>query len=715
MFLCVCATAQTHRSALFLGNSYTYANDLPQMVKNIASSVGNQFTYSSSTPGGYPFSSHTTLPASIDKVDEGNYDYLILQEQSIRLADRENGFAKYFHRSFPPADFLDLRSKLSDSCHKTLFFLTWGRKEGHSLFLPPGYYGTNYNEMQDNLTENYSQLAEILDAGIAPVGEAWRYMTTNNPEVELYSSDGSHPSVAGTYLAACVFYACIFQEEVSMVWKPGSLSEVTAQKLRTAANEVVTKSWSTWNIDTDPSPCSSAALAHNGDQWSTTDLGPANTFDEIRFTSTEHGYARGNIAGFWQTWNGGDEWTKFEVPAMNPVQGHEHTTDVHFYNRDTAWYAVGADEIDSSSLVFTGINGFKGEFRSYLRVFRSIDGGQNWEERSPPRGDHEILDSALLSKRPAFTNVNVKFDDSFRGSIVCNYGEEGDTMVYTFLTNDGGLSWTHEAVELGRNSSGVWLHNTREFYKSGFKDSVSNAGDPQLLYKTEDGGASWQQIAAFEDDCCEVPFYNVSHDISCLTIIGEDTLLALKSLYAPVMYRSLDGGDTWDSLTTVNLIGEVHDIVKLPNGVYFLVTGGRFGRVMASYNGGLDWELEAHFPYGLRSIEYTEEYIYVTGRGGQIHRKKLSQISPPEPTPIVSSTFKLFPNPAAGIAYIEEAPANTEIRIYDTMGRALREFRSDASGKATLSLSDLSSGAYLIRIAFPNEIVSKRLILGMEN
>ena len=67
--------------------------------------------------------------------------------------------------------------------------------------------------MQQQLTEKtYLEMADVLDAYCAPVGEAWRRVHAECPSLQLYNSDGSHPSPAGSYLAACVFYAIFFGE-----------------------------------------------------------------------------------------------------------------------------------------------------------------------------------------------------------------------------------------------------------------------------------------------------------------------------------------------------------------------------------------------------------------------------------------------------------------------------------------------------------------------
>ena len=54
-------------------------------------------------------------------------------------------------------------------------------------------------ECSSELTENYLEMADVLDAYCAPVGEAWRRVRRECPSLQLYNSDGSHPSPAGSY------------------------------------------------------------------------------------------------------------------------------------------------------------------------------------------------------------------------------------------------------------------------------------------------------------------------------------------------------------------------------------------------------------------------------------------------------------------------------------------------------------------------------------
>ena len=71
-----------NKKVLFLGNSYTGVNNLPQMIANVALSVGDSLIFDSNTPGGYTLQGHSTNTTSLSKIAVGDWDFVVLQEQS---------------------------------------------------------------------------------------------------------------------------------------------------------------------------------------------------------------------------------------------------------------------------------------------------------------------------------------------------------------------------------------------------------------------------------------------------------------------------------------------------------------------------------------------------------------------------------------------------------------------------------------------------------
>jgi hypothetical protein len=93
--------------------------------------------------------------------------------------------------------------------------------------------------MQDALTAAYAELGQLIGAAVAPVGESWRTLHALDPTMVLHQADGSHPTHEGSYLAACVFYASIFDESPVGIGYSGIVSDADAAVLQEAAARAV--------------------------------------------------------------------------------------------------------------------------------------------------------------------------------------------------------------------------------------------------------------------------------------------------------------------------------------------------------------------------------------------------------------------------------------------------------------------------------------------
>lgn len=218
------------------------------MLKSLALSKGDVLDVASSASGGYSFQNHCDNSTSINLIFSRTWDYVVLQEQSQKPA-------------FPPsqveAETYPYAKKLCDTirknsmCTNVLFFMTWGYKNGDSRNCP--YYPPicTYEGMQTRLKESYLEMANNNNAAVAPVGMCFKKIRETNPEIELYSSDESHPSVHGTYLAACAFYATIFNKTPQgATFVPQQITQQQAEILQSTAWQVVNEDINTWNIDT---------------------------------------------------------------------------------------------------------------------------------------------------------------------------------------------------------------------------------------------------------------------------------------------------------------------------------------------------------------------------------------------------------------------------------------------------------------------------------
>ena len=247
-FFCGQLSAQQSIRVFFVGNSYTQVNNLPNMVAEIAQNMGDEMIYASNTPGGCTFEMHCSN-ASMGKICQGGWDFVVLQEQSQLPA-------------FPIEQVEEMvypfAAQLVDSIYafnpdgEAMFFMTWGRKNGDTEFGPMYPLMSTYEGMDSLLYARYMYMAEANDASVSPVGRVWHYLRDYHGEIELYMPDESHPSLAGSYAAACTFYTMLFGHDPDSITYDADLSSKTAHLIRSAVHDVVFDSLWKWQRP-DPS------------------------------------------------------------------------------------------------------------------------------------------------------------------------------------------------------------------------------------------------------------------------------------------------------------------------------------------------------------------------------------------------------------------------------------------------------------------------------
>ena len=253
--------AQTR--VLFIGNSYTAVNNLPQLTADCALSIGfagMPLEVASSTPGGTTFQMHTTNTTSQNLINQGNWDYVVLQEQS-QLPSFPDG--QVAAECFPFAAQLNDQILAADSCTETVFYMTWGRQNGDASNCASWPPVCTYEGMDSLLNLRYRQMAIDNLAILSPVGALWKYIRTTYPEINLYSADGSHPSLEGSYAAACCMIAVMLRTDPYLITYSSTLDPVVAEKIKLAAQEVVFNNLLEWHVG-EYDPAVSISSSSNG-------------------------------------------------------------------------------------------------------------------------------------------------------------------------------------------------------------------------------------------------------------------------------------------------------------------------------------------------------------------------------------------------------------------------------------------------------------------
>jgi hypothetical protein len=199
------ALAQTGKdtlNVLFVGNSYTYFENLPQVVSILSRQTGTVLLTRKETLGGAKLSEHWRGARGLNTrkiIENGKFDIVVLQEWSLGTVSEEDSAVYYLGL------FSDLVRKQGA---KPYYYMTWAREKSP--------------QQQETISRVYREAAAANKATVVPVGEAWAEAQRERPDFRLYYPDGSHPAELGTYLAACVFVATITGELPESI--PGVIS-----------------------------------------------------------------------------------------------------------------------------------------------------------------------------------------------------------------------------------------------------------------------------------------------------------------------------------------------------------------------------------------------------------------------------------------------------------------------------------------------------------
>jgi hypothetical protein len=222
---------------LFIGNSYTYVNDLPGLFAGLARKGGHPVVVDMVAPSGWTLAEHASSPETAARIRGTTWSFVVLQEQSLVPALAPARIAGMY-----PAVRRLTRSIRSLGAEPVLL-LTWGTRAGMA---DQGF--ADYPSMQAALTEGYLTIAAELDLRVAAVGEAWEAAMAQDPALPLWDSDGEHPALAGSYLAACVLYATLFHQSPEGLPGPRELPRGAARQVQAVAARTVLSAAARWHL-----------------------------------------------------------------------------------------------------------------------------------------------------------------------------------------------------------------------------------------------------------------------------------------------------------------------------------------------------------------------------------------------------------------------------------------------------------------------------------
>lgn len=225
------ASAQKTVRVLFLGNSFSFFNDMPSIVRNVAQSQGDNVITQANLVSGEHFIGHAHSDSTYKLIRQANYDYVVLQGYSREFTHSDDSIAQ---ASLPYIAQLMDSIRHYNPAAIPMFYMTWGYKNGTTLPTP----FDNFDDMNDIIQQRYENFAQHYGCWVAPVGVAWAEVVHTRPDINLYTSDNYHPSLAGSYLAACTIYSMLFNKGCNTQYNAGLPGRQAADLQRIASNTV---------------------------------------------------------------------------------------------------------------------------------------------------------------------------------------------------------------------------------------------------------------------------------------------------------------------------------------------------------------------------------------------------------------------------------------------------------------------------------------------
>jgi hypothetical protein len=170
---------------LFVGNSYVYYNNLAQMIGLITDSMDTKIICKKSTIGSATLEQHWNGSRGLKSkqiIAKNKFDIVVIQDNSMWPLEHKDSLLFFGHL------FCDY---IKSNGAKPYLYNTWAREKTP--------------ETQPKINEVYNELGKSENATVVPVGASWALARQTMPSMNLFHSDGSHPSALGTFLIALNF------------------------------------------------------------------------------------------------------------------------------------------------------------------------------------------------------------------------------------------------------------------------------------------------------------------------------------------------------------------------------------------------------------------------------------------------------------------------------------------------------------------------------
>jgi hypothetical protein len=197
---------QQRQRALFIGNSLTYDNDLPSIVKAMAEAAGAEMEAEAVIGPGFALEDHWSNGSALAAIRRGGWSVVVLQQGPSSLPESRANLIEYAGR------FAEVIRRVRA---RPALYMVWPESSRRAAF--------------DAVSESYALAAKEVDGLLFPAGEAWRAAQRLDPNAPLYARDGFHPAPAGSYLAALTVFSVLFKRDPAGL--PSKLTLHTGAKI----------------------------------------------------------------------------------------------------------------------------------------------------------------------------------------------------------------------------------------------------------------------------------------------------------------------------------------------------------------------------------------------------------------------------------------------------------------------------------------------------
>jgi len=252
---------------------------------------------------------------------------------------------------------------------------------------------------------------------------------------------------------------------------------------------------------------------NSGSDWVVQYVDIMEDLYDVHFIDKNTGWAVGNSGTIVHTVNGGETWTVLDAET------NLNFKSVSFTDSENGWAAAN-EPIHYDP--FDDPDSWQG------RVFHTSNGGEDWTEQTFP-GDAGILHCIYFQDSQKGWAVGVRNDDT---------GFMMETSGAMYYTEDGGVHWSEKyAPGIHVVFTNIHFITEERGWAVGFAGSSGETGG--TIFKTTDGGETWQRIAE-NYKLWQVEFVD--------SLKGYAVGMAYNSAWGPPVLRTLDGGDSWDTI-----------------------------------------------------------------------------------------------------------------------------------------------------------------------